>query len=285
MDWRGTGDPVILVPGGCQSARVFDDFARLLTPTHRVLGVTARGCGSSGPSANGYGIDRQIDDLIGFLDLLGIERAAFAGHSSGGGTVIRLARRYPGRVTKVVTFDLVYAGVPPEFESQMDAAIRTKVGAAPGVSLRTHRQVFQAWELGAWSNALECEFHQQTVRHPDGSLKYRARPPQWQAAFAGDMQAGRYFESEIQHPALHLLARDLDRERMRQFPPAQQRALRPLVEAIEKARAQQVRALERNGPHVQVVWMAQASHYLFLDRAPEVASRVRQFLQSTARRP
>ena len=91
---------------------MFGDLAPLLTGRFRVLGLTPRGCGQSGPASDGYDIDPQIDELVGFLDALGIERAAFAGHSSGGGKVVRLARRYAARVSRIITFDTVYDGVP-----------------------------------------------------------------------------------------------------------------------------------------------------------------------------
>ncbi|MFN7924553.1 MAG: alpha/beta hydrolase [Bryobacteraceae bacterium] len=285
IDWGGAGDPIVLVPGGCQSAMVFDDFARLLTPAHRLLGVTARGCGLSGLAPSGYGIDMQIDDLIGFLDALGIERGAFAGHSSGGGVVIRLARRYPKRVTRLITLDTIYGGVPPEFEPQMETAIRANLDVPPALSLESHRRVFQAWELGAWSGALECEFLRQTERQPDGSLKYRPRLPAWQTAFAGDTEAGRYFETTIRHPALFLVARDLDLARIRQLSTARQRELRPLVGKIIKVRGQQIKAFQRNGRNVRVTWLSNASHYLFVDRMQEVAAQVRQFMQVVDRRP
>lgn len=280
LDWGGRGEPVLLVPGGCDTASVFDDFAPLLTPRFHVLGVTARGCGGSGNATEGYDIDRQIDDLIAFLDALGISRASFAGHSSGGGKIIRLAKRYPARVRAIVTFDIVYRGVPDAFESLMDNAIKAKTGAVIPISLDSHRRSFQAWELGVWSPALECEFHQTTETQADGSLEYRARPAGWQSAFVDDMKAGRYYETAIQVPALFFVARDLDLHRIRQFPIEQRRQLRPLAQAVIRERRQQIDDFKHNGPHVKIKWVPHASHYLFIDRANEVAAQTMAFLQS-----
>lgn len=69
------------------------------------------------------GIDQQIADLVSFLDALGLQRATFAGHSASGGKVVRLARKFPARVSRVITLDIIYAGVPDAFEERFQAAI------------------------------------------------------------------------------------------------------------------------------------------------------------------
>lgn len=279
LDWGGSGEPVVLVPGGCETAYVFGDLAPRLAARSRVLGLTPRGCGASGLAVDGYGIDLQIRELIGLLDALGIERATFAGHSTGGGKVVRLARLFPSRLSRLVAFDIVYTGVPDAFEARMEAAIASKANPHGKVSLESHRLAFQAWELGAWSVALEREFQEQTQVTADGNLRYRQRPPEWQKAFVDDMQAGRYFETAIAHPTLLFVAEDLDLERIRQFSADQQRELRPLAEAVVRARRRQIASYQRNGSHVQVVLMPKTSHYPFIDRTREVAAQMLAFLE------
>lgn len=283
LDWGGSGEPVILVPGGCETPYVFGDLAPLLIGRARVLGLTPRGCGASGVAMDGYGIDLQIRELIGLLDALGIERATFAGHSTGGGKVVRLARLFPSRVSRLVTFDIVYTGVPDGFERKMDAAITGKLYPQGQLSLEKHRLLFEAWELGTWSPALEREFREQIEVEMDGSIRYRRRPAGWQTAFLEDMKGGRYFETAIAHPALMFFAQDLDLERIRQFSEDQERELRPMAEAVVKARRNQIGSYARNGSHVRVVLMRKASHYLFIDRSREVAARMLEFLQHPGR--
>jgi pimeloyl-ACP methyl ester carboxylesterase len=150
LDWGGSGEPLILVPGACGTPYIFGDLAPLLAARFRVLGLTERGCGGSGSATDGYGIDQQIRELIGFLDALAIERAAFTGHSSGGGKVVPLARLFPSRVSQLVAFDIVYTGVPDDFEAKMEAAIASKIDPdlLKKVSLESHRLLFEGWELG-----------------------------------------------------------------------------------------------------------------------------------------
>jgi hypothetical protein len=100
-----------------------------------------------------------------------------------------------------------------------------------------------------------------------------------QKTFVEDMRAGRYFETDITHAALLFVAEDLDLERIRQFSEDQQRELRPLAEAVVKARRSQIESYQRNGPHVRVVLMPKTSHYPFVDRTREVATHMLPFLR------
>lgn len=281
LDWGGQGEPLVLVPARCETPFVFGDLAPLLLNQFRVLGMTARGCGGSGLASDGYSLDLQIRELIGFLDAMNIKRATFAGHSASGGKVVRLARQFPSRVTRIVTFDIIYTDVPEQFESKFHAAIPAQDKSPVQLSLETHRREFQAWELGTWSSALERDFQEQTEKPPDAALRYRRLPEGWQEAFVEDVKQGRYYETAITHPAIFFVARDLDIGRLKQFSPDVQRELRPMAETIRKARTEQIARYQRNGSHVRVVWLEDASHYLFVDRAQEVAKQMSDFLVQT----
>lgn len=281
LDWGGQGEPLVLVPARCETPFVFGDLAPLLLNRFRVLGMTARGCGGSGLASDGYTLDLQIRDLIGFLDAMNIKRATFAGHSASGGKVVRLARQFPSRVTRIVTFDIIYTEVPEEFESKFHAAIAAQNKSPVQLSLESHRREFQAWELGTWSPALERDFQEQTEKSADGTLRYRRLPEGWQLAFVEDVKQGRYHETAISHPAIFFVALDLDIERLKQFPRDVQRELRPMAEAIRRARTEQIARYQKNGSHVRVVWLEDASHYPFVDRARELAEQMLTFLVET----
>src|SRR5215203_1637149 len=48
LDWGGSGRPLVLLPGGGDTAHVFDEFASKLTADFHVYGITRRGFGESG---------------------------------------------------------------------------------------------------------------------------------------------------------------------------------------------------------------------------------------------
>jgi|SRR5947209_3876351 len=53
LDWGGSGQPVVLLPGARSTAHVFDDFAPKLSDTYHVFGITRRGSGASSGPADG----------------------------------------------------------------------------------------------------------------------------------------------------------------------------------------------------------------------------------------
>jgi len=99
----GAGSPLVLLHGGMLTIDL--NFATLI-PTlarkHRVIGVEMQGHGRTAD------IDREItpaalaSDMVGLLDLLGIDRAHVFGHSMGGATTLELGVSYPDRVRSLV---------------------------------------------------------------------------------------------------------------------------------------------------------------------------------------
>ena len=67
LDWGGSGQPLILLPGLGDTAHVFDSFALKLTPSYHVFGITPRGFGASSappPERANYFSDRLGDDVV-----------------------------------------------------------------------------------------------------------------------------------------------------------------------------------------------------------------------------
>lgn len=277
-DWGGRGEAVVLLPARCDSPFVFGDIAPLLAKHFRVVSPWTRGCPGAEPASDEMGIDQQIADLVNFLDALGLQRATFAGHSASGGKVVRLARQFPARVSRVITLDIIYAGVPDAFEERFQTAISRALPASSALSLESHRREFQAWELGAWSGALEHDFRERTETLADGTARFRRQHRDWQRTFVADVTAGRYHETALFHDALFIVAQDLDRRRVRQLPASEQRELAPMADAIAAARQEQLAQFAKSGTRLQVD-AVEGSHYLFVDRPAEVAALMIAFLE------
>ena len=80
---KGSGRPLVLVPGWSQTARQFAAQVEGLADRYRVLAVDMRGHGQSEKPAHGYKIQRLAHDLKDVLDALDLKDAAVAGHSMG----------------------------------------------------------------------------------------------------------------------------------------------------------------------------------------------------------
>lgn len=105
-DWGGAGPwLVFLTPGGGSLDEQFGSVAPQFVDRFRVVGLTRRGQPPSAVPAGPYDTDTLVRDLLGFLDLLGAQRAHLAGHSIAGAEMTRLAATHPTRVAKLVYLD------------------------------------------------------------------------------------------------------------------------------------------------------------------------------------
>lgn len=98
---RGT---VVLVHGNCSSSAFFHRLLGELPPGWRGVAPDMRGYGDTEvlPLDATRGLRDMSDDVVSLLDKLGIERAAFVGHSAGAGVVMQLAIDHPDRVAQVL---------------------------------------------------------------------------------------------------------------------------------------------------------------------------------------
>lgn len=99
---KGSGAPLLLLHGNGESGDYFvhqmDEFARYFT----VYAVDTRGHGQSPRGTAPFTISQFADDLLGFMDEQGIERAHILGFSDGGNIALTFALRHPGRVGRLV---------------------------------------------------------------------------------------------------------------------------------------------------------------------------------------
>jgi non-heme chloroperoxidase len=112
LDWGGSGQPLVLLPGLGDTAHVFDSFALKLTPSYHVFGITPRGFGASSappPEPANYSADRLGDDVISVIDTLKLNRPILAGHSVAGEVLSAVASRHADRVSALIYIDAGYA--------------------------------------------------------------------------------------------------------------------------------------------------------------------------------
>lgn len=111
LAYRVFGDPdappLVLLHALGENAADWDEVAAALAGRRRVYAVDLRGHGASGRCA-AYSLELMRDDVLGFLDALGIARADLVGHSMGGVVAYLLAMARPDRVVRLVLED-----VPP----------------------------------------------------------------------------------------------------------------------------------------------------------------------------
>jgi pimeloyl-ACP methyl ester carboxylesterase len=98
----GSGPPLILSPGGLQGVlSSYQPVIKALSQAHRVIAYDRRFGGQSNSPLVVQTWDMVCQDVIGLMDVLGIETASLGGGSFGAAIAFGCAVRYPKRVRAI----------------------------------------------------------------------------------------------------------------------------------------------------------------------------------------
>ncbi|HKL51494.1 MAG TPA: alpha/beta fold hydrolase [Wenzhouxiangellaceae bacterium] len=103
VDWHvlegGHGETLVLLHGFNADADHFNRVARHLTGHFRILAPDLPGFGESGASsAIDYRIEAQAENVVRWMDRVGIQHCYLGGSSMGGYIACAIAARYPDRI-------------------------------------------------------------------------------------------------------------------------------------------------------------------------------------------
>lgn len=119
----GTGPPLLLLHGSGPGVSAWANW-RLVIPElstgHRVLAPDLAGFGYS-PVAEDWEFSTEtwLQQIVDFLDALGLDRVSVVGNSFGGSMALALAIHHPSRVERLVLMGSV--GVPFDITGGLDA--------------------------------------------------------------------------------------------------------------------------------------------------------------------
>ena len=119
-DVQGSGEPLLLLHGFGMCGAMWAPVAQELAKRYRVISVDARGHGRSTNPSNKFSHPQAAEDVRALMDSLNIKQARAIGFSSGGMTLLRLATKYPDRLSKMVV-----VGASTHFGPQARAMIRS----------------------------------------------------------------------------------------------------------------------------------------------------------------
>ncbi|MEU9041688.1 MULTISPECIES: alpha/beta fold hydrolase [unclassified Kitasatospora] len=98
---RADGPPLVLLHALGERASDWDVVLPGLAPGHHVYALDLRGHGDS-DRAGAYSLQAMRDDVLAFLDVLGLDRVDLVGHSMGGAVAYLLAQAAPERIDRLV---------------------------------------------------------------------------------------------------------------------------------------------------------------------------------------
>ena len=99
---QGTGFPLILLHGNGEDGSYFVHQMEPFAKHFRVIAVDTRGHGQTPRGEAPFTIRQFAEDLAGFMDRLGIDKAHILGFSDGGNIAMVFAMAHPGRVERLV---------------------------------------------------------------------------------------------------------------------------------------------------------------------------------------
>ena len=125
IEYAGKGPTLLLLHGLTANAHVFAGLiAAGLSEGHHIISLDMRGRGESDRPACGYTVEDHAEDVIGLLDLLGIDKVTLCGHSFGGLLSYYLAANNPDRVERLIALDAAAEMNPNTLEMLGDALSR-----------------------------------------------------------------------------------------------------------------------------------------------------------------
>jgi len=105
----GDKPPVILSHGLTDNGACWTRLAEALAGDYDVIMPDARGHGQSDAPEEGYRTEERAADIIGLIDVLGLDRPVLIGHSMGGESSAMAAAQAPHLVRAVILEDPAFA--------------------------------------------------------------------------------------------------------------------------------------------------------------------------------
>jgi pimeloyl-ACP methyl ester carboxylesterase len=277
LDWGGSGRVLLLLAQMGQTAHIYDDWAPTLTTRFRVLGMTRRGFGASSVPVAGYYADRLGQDVLAVLDGEHLDSPILVGNGFAGEELSWVGAHVPARrIAGLVYLDAAYdrTGVAEE------AALVKRIPPAPGAAPDTSSIVaFARWASAGLGVPIPASEVAQLARiATDGRVMGERTPPAVREQILAGVVAADYLRIRV--PALAIYARRTISQAFRGCTTddaAGREACRDLETWTEQQRIRSVRALKTIRAPVRVVELPDASPFVFLSNASQVAREIEQF--------
>ncbi|WP_207229468.1 alpha/beta fold hydrolase [Ktedonosporobacter rubrisoli] len=121
---HGTGQPLVLLPGALSGiGSAFGKLIPLLARTRQVIAVELQGYGHTADIADRpLSYECYAEDTAALLEHLRLKQVDILGYSSGAGTALQVAIRYPHLVQKLVLCSVTYtsSGIYPEMRAGIE---------------------------------------------------------------------------------------------------------------------------------------------------------------------
>ncbi|WP_227814743.1 alpha/beta fold hydrolase [Nitrogeniibacter aestuarii] len=201
----GAGDPVMLIHGSGPGVSAWANW-RLVMPSlaeqARVIAPDMAGFGfSARPDNYSYSMDNWVDQAVGLLDVLDIQKTDLVGNSFGGALALALTIRHPERVRRLVLMGSV--GVPFEITEGLDAVW----GYTPSFENMRRIMDYFAWDRSLVNDDLAQLRYEASIR-PGFQESFSAMFPAPRQRWVDAMASPEADIRAIEHETLIIHGRD-----------------------------------------------------------------------------
>lgn len=284
LDWGGSGQPIVLLAGGGDTAHVFDDFAPKLQALtkHHVYAITRRGFGASGYEPANDPADRVGEDALAVIDSLRLEGPILVGHSIAGAELSWIAKNHPRRIAALIYLE---AGYSYAFDNGHGANVIDIMALhapqppppAPG-DLTSFSALDDYYARVDGFRFPEAELRQQRQTTPTGAVGNGRDLPGGAMLMALITHPHRY--SQIPVPALFIFANphSLGAWVENSTDPAVRAAAKAYATALSPLTVKQEHAVKNGLPNAQVITIPNANHFVFLSNEETVLMAMQAFI-------
>ncbi len=287
LDWGGNGPVLLFLTGLGLSAHIYDKFAPRFTDKFHVIALTRRGHGDSDYPETGYDVDTLTEDVLQFMDALGIDKAILVGHSMANVELCHFAALHPERILKLVFLEASYDCTSPAYKAMMEKNPVRNI-ANPGMNDDYYTiedyvaAVKRAYpSLAAiWGEELDEDVLHAVKTSPAGKIVDRMSEAIG-GAISLTINSYQPEYSKIQAPALSIFAiNDGAFYVSSDYMTAEQQAQVLEFYAIVRPALQQecIEQFRCAVPHARVVVIPKGHHYCFIKHPELVFDEMRKFL-------
>lgn len=281
LDWGGLGRPVILLPGGGDTAHVFDEFAPKLTANYRVYCITRRGFGASSYAPLKDGANRLGQDVLAVIRALKLNKPVLVGHSIAGVELSSVATLHPKRIAGVVYLDAAYPyafdnGEGPPMKAFQE--IQPPQFPTPAESDLRSFSALQKWDAQVYGFRLpESEFHQTWDSTSDGRVKNPRDFPGSQYLMTILTNTKKYAKISVPALAIFAIPHVPETWMSESTDPGVRKAAEAYFTKVDLLAEKQAKAFADGVPGAHVI-RQRGTHYIFVSNESDVLREMRAFM-------
>jgi pimeloyl-ACP methyl ester carboxylesterase len=171
----GEGEPVVLQHGWPQHWWMWRDLIPVLAERFRVIVPDLRGHGWSDKPRSSYLKTELLEDVLGLLDALGLERVRYVGHDWGGHVGMLAALQAPERIERLVAMSIPHPwrDGPPDPRMLPAMAYQLVLGGPAGRlavrRLNFVRAILRGGRSAGSFSDEELAVYESVIREPDAA--------------------------------------------------------------------------------------------------------------------